>query len=248
MGSFSFIKEKLKASRIFNFNVVERDKWVLDQARSILPGSKILDIGAGSSPYRKYFEHCIFKTQDFCQLNPKQLRFRKGYSAIDYVSEAHQIPVPDASFDVILLTEVLEHVPNPVEVIREISRIIKPGGRLILTAPLGSGLHQQPFHFYGGYTPFWYGKYLTENHFSDIMVTPNGNFFKFFGQETQRMIQMSFPLSLSSNMLVKLIWFPFWLLILPFWFITPLVCNFLDRYDKNKTFTIGYHVTAIKQE
>src|SRR5258708_19124467 len=72
---------------------------------------------------------------------------------MDVVSEAHAIPVCDASFDAIVCTEVLEHVPEPIAVVREFGRIVAPGGRLILTAPLGSGIHQEPYHFYGGVNP-----------------------------------------------------------------------------------------------
>lgn len=43
-------------------------------------------------------------------------------------------------------------VPYPVAAIQEMARILKPGGRLLVTAPLASYLHQEPFHYYDGYT------------------------------------------------------------------------------------------------
>lgn len=76
----------------------------------------------------------------------------------------------DASFDVVLCTEVLEHEPEPIRAVHEFARIVRPGGKLLLTAPLGSGLHQDPFHFYGGYTPYWYRRFLTEAGFDNIEV------------------------------------------------------------------------------
>ena len=180
------IKWLLKSSRILNFNQVERDLWIARQATLIRDGSKILDVGAGSCPYRPFFQHCDYKTQDFQKLSPELLRDRKGYGAVDYCCDASNIPVPDKSFDVILCSEVLEHVFEPTKVIKEFGRIIKPGGQLILTAPLGSGIHQAPHHYFGGFTPYWYEKILKESGFEKIIIQPNGGFFKHYGQESLR--------------------------------------------------------------
>jgi ubiquinone/menaquinone biosynthesis C-methylase UbiE len=192
--------------------VVERDIWIKAQALSIKPNSKVLDIRAGSSPYRKYFSHCNCVTEDFCQLEPSQLRFGSGYSMIDIISNADQIPVDHCSFDVMLLTEVIEHVPNPIEVLKEASRILKINGVLILTAHLGSGLHQQPFHYYGGYTPFWYRTFLIEFGFNNIEINSNGNFYKLFGQEFQRFIEYTNPIKFTNNLILKILWTPVWLI------------------------------------
>ncbi len=241
-----YIKNIQQKSSILNFNVVERDKWIQKQSKFVVKNSCVLDIGAGSSPYRKYFTHCKYVTQDFCQLETKQLRFKNGYSSIDIVSNADNIPLPDESYDIILLTEVLEHVPNPIDVLKEATRILKRNGFIIITAPLGSGLHQQPFHFYGGYTPFWYQKFLKEFDYENIEIIPNGNFFKFFGQEFQRFINYTNPLSFGNNILFKIFWFPFWIFLLPFWILVPLFMNLIDKLDNKKLFTIGYHVIAKK--
>ncbi len=243
-----FIKHIFKTSRIFNFNLVERDIWVAKQASLIPVNNAILDVGAGSCPYREYFSHCDYKTQDFTSLLPEQLRGCNGYDKIDYICDATNIPVPNANLDVIICTEVLEHVPEPIKVIYEFSRILKPGGKLLLTAPLGSGIHQEPYHFYGGYTPYWYEKFLTEAGFSDISIEANGGFFKHYGQESVRFAQATIPWKLSANFAWRFIWMPLWLILLP-WFalFLPVICHFLDVLDKDKKFTIGYHVIAIKK-
>jgi len=64
------IKNQFKKSKVFNFNVVNRDNWIKKEAAKIPKGLKILDVGAGSSPYRNLFKHCEYITQDFCQLDP----------------------------------------------------------------------------------------------------------------------------------------------------------------------------------
>ena len=105
-----------------------------------------------------------------------------AYGRLDYVSDLAAIPVPDGSFGAVLCTEVLEHHPEPITVVKELARILEPGGKLILTAPLGSGIHQEPYHYYGGYTPWWYERFLGAAGFKDISIEPNEGSLRFFGQ------------------------------------------------------------------
>lgn len=236
------LRNWLRSSPIFAFNSVFRDRWIAAQAAELPAGSRILDVGAGSCPYRPLFTHCDYRSQDFTGLAGEQLR-HGGYGRIDYVCDATAIPVPDRSFDAVLCTEMLEHVPEPRRVIGEIARILKPDGRLILTAPLGSGIHQEPFHYYGGYTPFWYHDFLAEAGFKAVDVEANGGFFRFFGQESIRFLRMSMPSKLPFG--AALLWLPWWLMLLPLLGgLMPLLALWLDRYDQERRFTVGYHVTA----
>lgn len=208
----------------------------------------MLDIGAGSCPYRELFAHCSYKTQDFQGLESGQLRDPSGYGKIDYVCDAAAIPVPDQSFDAVLCTEVLEHVPEPIKVIGEIGRILKPGGVALLTAPLGSGLHQEPFHFYGGYTPFWYRRFLEGAGFGRISIEPNGGFFKHYGQESIRFARMSYPPKTGLGLLGQAVLFPLWILMAPiFVLVLPWLCHRLDQTETERKFTVGYHVVAVRK-
>lgn len=177
------------ASTYADFNARERRKWVERVAASLPPGTTILDVGAGECQYRPLFAHCVYKAHDFCQYEGVSEGVQQqswNYGLIDYESDITEIPVPDASFDAILCTEVLEHVPEPIRALAELARTLKPGGQLFISAPLGSGLHQVPFHFYGGYTPYFYRKFLTELGFENLEIVPNGGFFKHFAQESHR--------------------------------------------------------------
>jgi SAM-dependent methyltransferase len=240
------LRRLLATSDLFAYNVRNRDKWIAAQAASVPRGQRVLDVGAGSAPYRTLFEGCDYKTQDFVQLQPEQLRYG-GYASIDFVSEADAIPVPDASFEVILCTEVLEHVSQPINVIKEFGRILAPGGRLILTAPLGSGIHQEPYHFYGGYTPYWYRRFLTEAGFQSIEISANAGTLRHVAQETIRFVRFTRPFGLAASWYVLLLWAPFWLIFAPILAIgVPLAAKLLDRFDHEQRFTVGYHVTAIR--
>lgn len=236
----------LKTSTLFSFNLAHRDRWVAGQAASLPAGAKVLDMGAGSCPYRPLFAHCRYQTQDFAGLDADQLR-HGNYGDIDYRCDIASVPVPDGEFDAILCTEVLEHVREPIKVVQEMARILKPGGRLMLTAPLGSGIHQEPYHYYGGYTPYWYRDFLAAAGFSQIKVEANAGSFRCFAQEAIRFVQASRPFKLGMPLPLELLWSPLWVLLAPVLVLAiPLICQLLDRYDREQRFTVGYLVTAIK--
>jgi SAM-dependent methyltransferase len=240
------LRSWLKNSPLFAFNQVNRDRWVAGQAAMLPAGSRVLDMGAGSCPYRPLFAHCRYETQDFASLEPDQLR-HGAYGSIDYRCDIANVPVADREFDAILCTEVLEHVREPIKAVQEMARILKPGGRLMLTAPLGSGIHQEPYHYYGGYTPFWYRDVLGAAGFSQITVEANAGSFRFFAQEAIRFVQTTWPFKLGMPLLLELSWLPLWLLFAPLLaLVIPLACRFLDRFDREQRFSVGYHVTAIK--
>lgn len=240
------LRERLKASRLLNFNQVQRDAWVREQAAAVPVGSRVLDVGAGSAPYRGFFSHCRYLTQDFVQLDPGQL-LHGAYTHVDYVSDAAAIPVANASFDAVLCTEVLEHVPEPIELVREIARVLRPGGKLILTAPLGSGIHQEPFHFYGGFTPYWYERFLAQAGFENVRVEANAGSFRAYSQESLRFVLASRPTVIPASLLAKILWTPVWLALLPLLAgVIPVSCMLLDRFDSEQRFAVGYHVTATR--
>lgn len=225
-----------------NFNQINRDKFISNFSKSLKKGVKILDVGTGSSPYRHLFTNQIFKTHDFEKLSPSQLLHKDGYGQIDYVSDIISIPVENNSFDVIICTEVLEHVPDPINAIKEMSRILKSGGIIIITTPLGSHIHQEPYHFYGGFTPYFYEKYLFENEFINIQILPNKGFYNYYFQESLRFLNVS-----KTNYLGLVFLF----LSLPFViFFIPLLLlfkNALDQKMNDFKYTVGYHIKAIKK-
>lgn len=116
-------------------------------------------------------------TKEFLRNTPWRGNTNNQYGNIDYECDISEIPVEDGSFDVIICTEVLEHIPHPIEAIIEMARILKSDGRLFLTAPFACGLHQLPYHYYTGFTPMWYEKFLEENGLEVIEIQPNGGFF-----------------------------------------------------------------------
>lgn len=232
--------EILPLAEVHDFNQRSRDRWVQAKAWTVPAAARVLDIGAGTCLYRPLFSHCDYKTHDFKEYEGAEKHGGTStYGHIDFVSDILAIPAPDQSFDIILCTEVLEHVPEPIKVLKEISRLLRPGGRAFITAPLGSGLHQLPFHFYGGYTPQWYQRFCREAGMEATEITPNGGFFKHLGQECNRAAsiygqnpKLHGP---ESADLIKLL-------------VEILPRLFFDLDDKcfDERFTVGYFVEAVK--
>lgn len=234
--------------RVFAYNRMRRDGWLAERANNISKGSKVLDIGAGGCPHKDKFNHCEYSTQDFIQLSDSQIQNQEGYGKIDYVSDILNIPVPDESYDVILCTEVIEHVPDPISAIKEISRILKPGGTLLLTAPLMSGLHQEPYHYYGGYTKYWYQKFLTENNFTELEIETNGSLHTTYFALGSTIFKSFLEVILNNkNFIHKLIAFISLVIFSPvFLILNPIVCFYWESIFQQKEFTAGYHVSAKK--
>jgi SAM-dependent methyltransferase len=115
--------------------------------RAVQPGELVLDAGAGRAQYRDLFSHARYETADFLAVKGKT------YAQPDYVCDLADIPVDDARFDHVVLTQVLEHLPEPAAVLAELHRVLKPGGTLWLTAPLFYAEHEAPYDFYR-YTRF----------------------------------------------------------------------------------------------
>lgn len=177
----------LPLPEIHDFNQRARDRWVAAWAGKIPAGARVLDLGAGTCPYRELFAHCAYTAQDFLEYAGEKRGGTAAYGPIDLVSDAAAVPRPDGSADVVLLTEVLEHVPDPVAVLGEAGRLLAPNGLLLLSAPLGSGLHQEPYHFYGGFTPHFYRRFLPECGFAHIHIQANGGFLRHLAQECARL-------------------------------------------------------------
>lgn len=173
-------------------NEERRRKWITDQLSALPEGSSLLDAGAGEQQYRSACKHLHYVSQDFAQYKPenlpKGLQMEKWeYPALDIVSDITSIPRPDQSFDAILCSEVLEHVPDPVAALKELARLTRSGGQLILTAPFCSLTHFAPYHFSTGFNRYFYEHHLSLLGFTIEELSYNGNYFDWLDQELGRL-------------------------------------------------------------
>lgn len=228
---------------VLNFNREVIDEFIIDTVRKeVRPGSRILDAGAGTVRYRHHFPDCDYVTQDLKEY--KGLGGKFQYGNIDYISDINSIPIEDNSIDVVICTEVLEHIPQPDLAIKEFSRILKPGGRTYITAPLGSGIHQSPLHYYGGFSPSWYHHVFKKYGFGDIVLRPKKRFFALYSQQTQ----WAFIYLGKSRKFIHRVLRPVYFIcrvVIPL-LIFRLDKDNLDEGDTSCEFTTGYLVRATK--
>ena len=164
-------------------NEPTREAWLKKTLSELTPGSSLLDAGAGECAYKKYCGHLRYVAQDLAKYDGTgEVGLQMGdwdTSEIDIVSDIAAIALRDGSFDAVLCTEVLEHVRDPVAALKELTRVLRPGGTLIITAPFVSMTHFAPYHYATGFNRYFYETHLQRDGFEIIELVENGNFFEF---------------------------------------------------------------------
>ena len=122
-------------------------QWLLGPRRPP-PGlqyarGRLLDIGAGD----RWISGAVGPDVEYLALDYPATGRDLYRARPDVFADAHALPFPDASFDAVVCLEVLEHVRDPARVLREIARILRPGGRAWLSMPFLYPLHDAPFDF-----------------------------------------------------------------------------------------------------
>lgn len=224
-------------------NRTAREAWLKETLLTIPKGQKILDAGAGELQYKKFCEHLTYVSQDFGQYDGKgnNIGFQIGSwdnSKLDIISDITSIPREDNFFDAILCVEVLEHIPYPNEAFKEFARLLKPNGKLIITAPFCSMTHFAPYHFSTGFSKYFYTDLLSALGFEIVEITPNGNYYEFLAQQTRGLPDITTKYSNTKmNFFEK--------------FIIFIMLRMLRKYSNkdtgsNELLCFGYHVVARK--
>jgi SAM-dependent methyltransferase len=110
----------------------------------------VLDVGCGEMPFRGLLPSGITYTavdvpaaDDFGMTRHPEI--------VDF--DGIHIPFPDASFDHVICTEVLEHAADPVALVADMQRVLAPGGTLVATVPFSARVHHAP-HDYHRFTRY----------------------------------------------------------------------------------------------
>jgi predicted SAM-dependent methyltransferase len=194
---------------------------------------KTLDVGCGSALYGDLFPHRI--TLDIEQ--------RKNV-AVDVIGDAHNLSLfPQESFDVVLCTEVLEHLHTPAQAIAEFHRVLKPGGTLLLTTRFVFPLHDTPNDYYR-YTK--YGLEYLLRDFEDVEITEETSTIETIAVLFQRIGFQCHTLGLRP---LKLFWFCLAKCTLAFrWILTQEYGDIGHKQKERHILASGYHVVARKQK
>jgi SAM-dependent methyltransferase len=120
-----------------------RDDFVEKAFDDLKERERLLDLGCGSRPFRRVYDNLVaYSVGVDVPFSPHEL------GDVQVYAYGTSLPFCDASFNVVLCTEVMEHVPEPEKLLREVNRVLRPGGLLILTTPFLVPLHEPPYDFY----------------------------------------------------------------------------------------------------
>lgn len=140
-----------------------------------LAKGELLDVGCGTKPYEPLFAPYVSR-----YIGLEHPSTRHGREKVDVWGEAAALPFDDASFDTVVAFQVLEHCEEPREVLQEMHRVLRPGGRMILTTPFLWGVHEAPRDFYR-YTRYGLEHLCGLAGFDGVVVTPVCGFWATFG-------------------------------------------------------------------
>ncbi len=189
---------------------------------------RLLDVGCGDKPYYEIFK-------DYCKeyigidISPS----RK--STVEVIARATRLPFKDETFETVLSTQVLEHIPEPEKMIREVYRVLKKGGIFILTLPQYWRLHEIP-HDYFRFTRYGIEYLLKKVSFKILKIEPMGGAWSLIGQ--------SILSHLASPYGSYGFFRPFRNLIKIF---LNTVFSYLDRRFPDREDTMGYMLLARKE-
>jgi SAM-dependent methyltransferase len=130
---------------------------------------ELLDFGCGTKPYKPLFN--VEKYTGVDMENPGHPHLNEE---IDVLYDGKKLPFPDNYFDSVFSSEVFEHVFNLEEILQEIWRVMKPGGKILVTCPFAISEHESPNDF-ARYTSFAIKHLFEKNNFKVLAFEKSGN-------------------------------------------------------------------------
>jgi SAM-dependent methyltransferase len=115
--------------------------WLRAQAEELRAGPqvRVLDVGCGVKPYRPFF---VDVASEYVGVDVV------ANPAAELLGPVEALPVADASFDVVLCTQVLEHADDPAQAVRELRRVTAPGGRVLASTHGVQVYHPSPVDYW----------------------------------------------------------------------------------------------------
>ena len=201
----------------------------------------LLDVGAGQAPWRELLDSQVnYVAIDTASAAEFGMQRKAGIVYYDGVT----IPFPDASFDHLLCSEVLEHVPDEHGFMTEITRVLRPGGTLILTVPWSARVHHLP-HDYRRLTRYGLKALLESTGYGNIRIEERGTDVAVLANKS---IVMLIRL-LRPESVLKLLWcWPLALLLAPVAAGYLLAAHLALKFGNGvREDPLGYGVVAVKE-
>ncbi|MES2479668.1 MAG: class I SAM-dependent methyltransferase [Bacteroidota bacterium] len=173
---------------------------------------RLLDFGCGTKPYKHLFNN----VEEYIGLDFESDRVKGEKTETDIIYDGKTIPADDNSFDSILSTEVFEHLFDLQGALKELNRVLKPGGLMLFTCPFSFGEHESPYDF-ARYTSFALKSILQSNGFEIVEYKKTGSHIAVIIQY----IALYINYIISKSKPIKIILFP--ILISPLFFMSKLL-------------------------
>lgn len=183
---------------------------------------KLLDVGCGVMPYRKFINSNA-EISEYIGMDLQNSAVY-GHAQPDIFWDGFNIPLDANTVDSVLLTEVLEHCPEPLKVLNDINRVLKVDGTVVFSVPFLWYLHESPWDFYR-YTPFAIKKMFQETGFDFEKL-------EIYGSNDLAFLH-SYLIWLKKSALPKLIRFAIYLCTLPFILLFLALAKSKNRNEFN---------------
>jgi 2-polyprenyl-3-methyl-5-hydroxy-6-metoxy-1,4-benzoquinol methylase len=175
-----------------------REMWV-HQTLSALrtdASQKLLDVGAGLQPYKVHSVSLGYQyvSHDFSSYAPQIVKAEGlqnsswEYPQADINCDILEIP-ETTKYDLIVCTEVLEHVPDPASAFKKMTNLLAPEGALVISVPMMSLMHQAPYWFQSGLSPQWFEYHSKSNRLKIEGLTVYGDYVDYMEQEILRIFE-----------------------------------------------------------
>jgi len=213
---------------------------MLDEAQAEIPDdARVFDAGSGEGRYKQYFAHTNYTGLDLA-VGDKAW----DYTGLDVIGDLRKLPFSDECFDYAVCIQTMEHISDPMIVTNEIGRILKPGARYYLSAPMTWHQHQKPYDFFR-YTSFGFQHLIESSGMRVVEMRPWGGYFWVLSFNLQLMHYWILPK--PRNRWQRWLLMPFQIILHAIFFITlPLILFYMDRLDKVKDNTLGWLCIAEK--
>ncbi len=194
----------------------------------------VLDVGGERATTRGVFRPPQDSSVSWKYLNPDPK------TDPDVLSGAEALPFPDKSFDMVKLTEVLEHIAEPNVVLNECCRVLKEKGSIIASVPFLLGVHGDPDDF-SRWTPTALSRLFSQAGFRQIKIIPMGGFVAvcadLFEQYCHRQFEaygrLSFPIKCFRFLVRRL--------------LGHVLLGIDTKLDFKNEITTGYFIVAVKE-
>lgn len=190
---------------------------------------KLLDLGCGNQPYRRFLPGVThYVGLDY----PPTQESLESKRTPEVQGDARTLPFADRSFDGVLCSQVLEHVDRPETVVREMARVLKPGGVGLISVPFFYNLHMEPHDFFR-FSPYGMQRLLESNRLSVSQIRGQGG----IGTLLVQMFHNWLFSGLARNARSHLAWKALLTLAMPLLLVLSTLNNLaalaLDQLDRN---------------